>query len=175
MQTVWMSFLVLYLQETVGLSLTVAAGYLALAQVSGMTGRVGFGVLSDRVFHGRRKVTLMFAGLGSALCSLAMAGTGPGASAAWLTMLALAAGFVSIGWNGVQHTLMAELAGPRSAGTAVGLGLAISSAGVAVGPPVFGWFVERSGGYTGPWIGLAATMVGGLVLLGRVRERARAA
>jgi len=42
-------------------------------------------------------------------------------------------GFVGIGWNGVQHTLMAELAGPRSAGTAVGLGLALSSLGVTLG------------------------------------------
>jgi hypothetical protein len=31
----------------------------------------------------------------------------------------------------VQDTLMAELAGPRAAGTAVGLGLAISSLGVS--------------------------------------------
>jgi len=34
----------------------------------------------------------------------------------------------------VQHTWMAELAGPRAAGTAVGLGLAVSSAGVTIGP-----------------------------------------
>jgi len=80
-------------------------------------------------------------------------------------------GFVGIGWNGVQHTLMAELAGPRSAGTAVGLGLALSSLGVTLGPPVFGAFVEWAGGYRGPWIGLAVVMAGGLVLLGLVRER----
>ena len=43
--------------------------------------------------------------------------------------------------NGVvidPGVLMAELAGPRTAGTAVGLGLAIASLGVTLGPPIFG-------------------------------------
>jgi ACS family hexuronate transporter-like MFS transporter len=82
---------------------------------------------------------------------------------------------VGIGWNGVQHTLMAELAGPRSAGAAVGLGLAISSAGVMLGPPAFGLAVELAGGYRGPWISLGVAMLGGLVLLALVRERPRLA
>ena len=66
---------------------------------------------------------------------------------------------------------MAELAGPRTAGTAVGLGLAISSLGVTIGPPIFGWCVTAAGGFRGPWLGLALTMVAGLILLALVRER----
>jgi len=144
MQTVWMAFLALYLQEFVGLALLAASRYLALAQAGGVLGRVAFGVLSDRTFGGRRR-----------------------------TPLALVFGFFGIGWNGVQHTLMAELAGPRSAGTAVGLGLAISSLGVTLGPPVFGWCVTAAGGYRGPWIGLSLVMLAGLGVLALVRERAR--
>ena len=45
-----------------------------------------------------------------------MAGTGPGTSAWVLAPLALAFGFFGIGWNGVQHTLMAELVGPARRG-----------------------------------------------------------
>lgn len=175
MQTVWLAFLVLYLQSVVGLSLLSAGRYLALAQVAGMVGRVAFGVLSDRAFGGRRRAPLAIAGCGSALCSLAIALTGPGSSALWLTTLAVTFGFAGIGWNGVQHTLMAELAGPRSAGTAVGLGLAVSSLGVTVGPPIFGLCVELSGGYRGPWVALAVMMAGALALLGLVRERPRLA
>jgi MFS transporter, ACS family, hexuronate transporter len=171
MQTVWMSYLVLYLQGVVGLSLIAASGYLALAQFGGMVGRISFGVLSDRAFGGNRRLPLAIAGLGSALCSLAIAATGPGTSGIWLTVLALVFGFVGIGWNGVQHTLMAELAGPRTAGTAVGLGLAISSLGVTIGPPIFGWSVTAAGGFRGPWLGLALTMVAGLAFLALVRER----
>ena len=174
-QTVWMAYLALYLQGVVGLTLLAASRYLALAQAGGMTGRVVFGVLSDRTFGGRRRTPLAIAGCGSALCSLAIAYTGEGASALWLTSLALVFGFVGIGWNGVQHTLMAELASPRAAGTAVGLGLAVSSLGVTLGPLVFGACVEWAGGYRGPWIGLALVMAGGLALLALVRERPRLA
>jgi ACS family hexuronate transporter-like MFS transporter len=173
MQTVWMAFLVLYLKDVVGVSLLAAGRYLALAHVAGMGGRIAFGLLSDYVFGGGRRVPLALAGVGSTLCTLAIAGTGPGTSAALLVPLALVFGFVGIGWNGVQHTLMAELAGPRSAGTAVGLGLAVSSLGVAVAPPIFGWCVEWVGGYGGPWLGLALTMVGALGLLALVREPRR--
>jgi len=173
MQTVWLAFFVLYLKEVVGVPLLASGRYLALAQVAGMAGRIVFGVLSDRTFGGRRRTPLAIAGCGSALCSLAMAATGPGTPALALLPLSLVFGFAGIGWNGVQHTLMAELAGPRSAGTAVGLGLAISSLGVTLGPPVFGWCVEQAGGYRGPWIGLAATMALALGLLALVRERPR--
>ncbi|MBI4589705.1 MAG: MFS transporter [Candidatus Rokubacteria bacterium] len=173
MQTVWMSFLVLYLQDVVRLPVVTAARYLAQAQAMGVVGRVAFGLLSDRTFGGRRRIVLFLAGIGSGLCSLVMAGIGPGSSPWLLSALALAFGFVGIGWNGVQHTLMAELAGARAAGTAVGLGLAVSSLGVTLGPPAFGWLVERIGGYRVPWIALAASMVVALALLGFVREGRR--
>jgi predicted MFS family arabinose efflux permease len=174
MQTVWMAFMVLYLRDVAGVGLVAAGRYLALAQVAGMAGRVVFGLLSDRAFGGRRRAPLVLAGFGSTVCSLLMAATGPGTPAALLTVLALVFGFAGIGWNGVQHTLMAELAGPRSAGTAVGLGLAVSSFGVAAAPPMFGWCVEWAGGYRGPWMGLGLVMMGALGLLALVRERPRA-
>ena len=172
-QMVWMAFLVLYLTGVVGLPLLVAARYLAVAQVAGMAGRIAFGVLSDRLFRGRRRPPLVIAGCGTAVCSIAIAFTGAGSSAAWLAPLAFLGGFAGIGWNGVQHTLLAELAGPRAAGTAVGLGLAVSSIGVMAGPPIFGWGVELAGGYRGPWIALAVAMLGALALLAPVRERRR--
>ena len=89
---------------------------------------------------------------------------GSGMTGRWLTLLALTFGFVGIGWNGVQHTLMAELAGPHAAGTALGLGLANSSAGVTLAPPIFGKGVEPAGGYHLALIGLALTMAGALAL-----------
>lgn len=171
LQTVLMAFLVLYLHDVVGIELVTAGRYLALAQVSGMVGRIAFGLLSDRVLGGRRRGALAIAGSGSALCAIAMAFTGAGASTEWLVALALVSGFVGIGWNGVQHTWLAELAGPKGAGTAVGLGLAVSSGGVMLGPPVFGWFVEAVGSYRPAWIALAMSMAVGLAILFMVRDK----
>jgi predicted MFS family arabinose efflux permease len=173
-QTVFLSFLVLYLRAVVELPLLVAAKYLVAAQLSGVAGRVLFGLLSDRVFGGQRRIVLAIAGLGSIACALLLAGTAPGAGPGLLVPLAAGIGFFGVGWNGVQHTLIAELAGPRAAGTAVGLGLAISSLGVTVCPPVFGLMVERVGGYGSAWGTLAAGMVVALLLLIPVRERAMA-
>ena len=173
MQTVWMSFLVLYLESVVGLTLLSASRCLALAQFGGMAGRVLFGMLSDRLFGGRRRLPLVLAGAGSAACSIVIASTGAGVSTTALAMLAFVFGVVGIGWNGVQHTWMAELAGPRAAGTAVGLGLGISSAGVTLGPVIFGYFVQRAGGFRTPWIVLALAMALAITLLFLVRERRR--
>jgi MFS transporter, ACS family, hexuronate transporter len=172
-QTVFMAFFVLYLNDVVAVPVPVAGRYLALAQVGGMVGRIAFGLLSDRTLGGRRRPPLAVAGIGSAVCAVAVAAVGPTTPALALAAIALVFGFCGIGWNGVHHTLMAELAGPRSAGTAVGLGLAVSSVGVTLGPPLFGWCVERVGGYRGPWIGLAAAMLIALALLIPVRERPR--
>jgi MFS transporter, ACS family, hexuronate transporter len=170
MQTVWMAYLVLYLRDVVAMPLVTAARFLVLAQLTGAGGRVVFGILSDRFFGGRRRVVLVLAGLGSTACSLLIAGTGPGTSPWLFALLALVFGFVGIGWNGVQYTLMAELVEPRFVGTAVGLGLALSSFGVTVCPPLFGAFVERAGGWTLPWITLAVAMGLALCLLVPVRE-----
>jgi MFS transporter, ACS family, hexuronate transporter len=170
MQTVWMSFLVLYLTEVVRVSLVQAGRYLVMAQVTGMAGRVIFGMLSDRLFGGRRRIVLVIAGAGSTVCSLVMAGTGTGTGAWVLAPLTLCFGFFGIGWNGVQHTLMAELVGPRGAGTAIGLGLAISSFGVTICPPIFGLAAERLGGFALPWAGLGVAMAANMCLLIPVRE-----
>jgi len=173
-QTVFLSFLVLYLRDVVALELVVAAKYLVAAQVSGVAGRVLFGLLSDRLFGGQRRIVLAIAGVGSMGCGLLLSTIAPGTGPGLLAPLAAGIGFFGVGWNGVQHTLMAELAGPRAAGTAVGLGLAISSLGVTVCPPVFGLVVERLGGYGAAWVALAASMVVALLLLIPVRERAMA-
>jgi predicted MFS family arabinose efflux permease len=170
MQTIFLSFLVLYLRDVVRLSLVAAAKYLVLVQAGGATGRIIFGLLSDRLFGGRRRIVLTVAGVGSAACAFVLPNAGPGATAAVLAPLALGIGFFGVGWNGVQHTLMAELAGTRRAGTAVGLGLALSSAGVTVCPPIFGLVVERLGGFTAAWVGSAMIMLLALGLLLPVRE-----
>jgi ACS family hexuronate transporter-like MFS transporter len=174
-QTVFLSFLVLHLRDVVALELVVAAKYLVVAQVGGVAGRVLFGLLSDRLFGGQRRIVLTIAGMGSMACALLLSATSPGTGGLALAPLAVGIGLFGVGWNGVQHTLMAELAGPRAAGTAVGLGLAISSLGVTVCPPVFGLVVEGLGGYTAAWMALALSMVVALLLLAPVRERALAA
>ena len=132
-------------------------------------GRVLFGMLSDRLFGGRRRMPLVLAGVGSTVCTLADP-VDRRRRALGLAALAVVFGVVGIGWNGVQHTRMAELAGPRAAGTAVGLGLAISSFGVTICPPISAW--PRSAWAASARLGRARGRNGArALLLVPVRER----
>lgn len=172
-QVSWISYVPLYLNEVVGLSAVAAGAVLGQAQVSGTLGRVVFGVVSDRVFGGRRLVVLLLAGVATAVLCVLTARLGPGTPAAVLSLVALGFGLTGIGWNGVHHTLLAELAGRESAATAVGLCLAVSSVGVIVGPPLFGLAADRLRVYDWGWYGLAVGMVLALGLLAGVREPRR--
>lgn len=172
-QVSWISFLPLYLSETAGLSVVAAGAVLAQAQVAGALGRVFFGVLSDRLFGGRRLVVLVGAGAATAALCVATAWITPGTPAALVAGLAIAFGLTGIGWNGVHHTLLAEIAGRESAATAVGLCLAVSSVGVILGAPLFGLAADRLQAYDWGWYGLAAAMLLALLLLAGVREPRR--
>jgi predicted MFS family arabinose efflux permease len=174
-QVSWISFMPLYLSEAAGLSIVAAGAVLGQAQVTGALGRILFGVLSDRLFGGRRLVVLLGAGAATALLCAATAWVGPGTPGPFLWGLALAFGLTGIGWNGVHHTLLAEIAGRESAATAVGLCLAVSSVGVIVGAPLFGLAADRLRTYDAGWYGLAAVMLVALLLLAGVREPRRVA
>ncbi|HWC02031.1 MAG TPA: MFS transporter [Methylomirabilota bacterium] len=171
-QVSWISYAPLYLSEVVGLSAVGAGLVLGLAQSGGILGRVGFGVLSDRVLGGRRLAVLIGAGVASGILCVATGGLQPGSSATWLALVALAFGVAGIGWNGVHHTLVAELAGRDSAATAVGLCLAVSSLGVIAGAPLVGALADRLGGYGAGWAALAGAMAVAVLLLLPVREPA---
>jgi predicted MFS family arabinose efflux permease len=173
-QISWISYLPLYLAEAAGLSAVAAGAVLGQAQVGGIVGRVAFGMVSDRLFGGRRTVVLVLAGAATAGLCLATAGLGAGTPAAVLTLVAIGFGLTGIGWNGVHHTLLAELAGLESAATAVGLCLAVSSVGVMVGAPLFGLAADRLRDYDWGWYSLAAAMLLALGLLAGVREPRRA-
>lgn len=172
-QVSWISYLPLYLAEAGGLSAVAAGAVLGQAQVGGIVGRVAFGMLSDRLFGGRRLIVLVLAGAATAGLCLATAGLGTGTPPAVLALVAIAFGLTGIGWNGVHHTLLAELAGRELAATAVGLCLAVSSVGVMVGAPLFGLAADRLQAYDWGWYSLAAAMLLALGLLAGVREPRR--
>jgi sugar phosphate permease len=173
-QVSWISYLPLYLGEVAGLTAVAAGAILGQAQVSGTLGRVFFGVLSDRLFGGRRLVGLVLAGVVTIGLCVATATVGRQTSTVVLSLIAVGFGLTGIGWNGLHHTLLAEIAGRDSAGTAVGLCLAVNAVGVIVGPPLFGLLADRLHAYEWGWYSLAAIMVAALALLAGVRESPRA-
>ena len=166
-------YLGLYLYERFGWSVTEAAAYLALAQVGGVIGRIGWGLASDLIWHGRRKPALAIIPPVGALGAVGLAALSH-ETPAWLVgALAVVMGATVIGWNGLLLAYIAEQAGPHRAGTAIGLSVSIVFLGAVIYPPLFGWLVDRAGSYQPAWLLLAVFLLSGLVLFPCMREVSR--
>ena len=165
------TYLTVSLHQQQGLSAVDAGFFLALLQLGGVVGRVGWGMLSDRL--GSRGRTMSLAGGVTVAASLAMAALGHRAIPALpLGVLVFVLGLSAMGWNTVYIALCAEAGPVDRAATVVGLGTTVTFTGMVTVTPVFGLIADRSGGFVLSWIFLAAlTLVGVLISLG-VNDRA---
>jgi MFS family permease len=120
---------------------SLAAGLvIGLSQFAGAVGRIGVGVLSDRV--GSRLRPLRWVSLSAAGVMLLMAAASALGSVAAAVILIVAA-IVTVADNGLAYTSVAEIAGPFWSGRALGAQntgqfLAASVVGPAVGA-LIGW------------------------------------
>jgi len=148
-----LSFLILFLHGERGLSTAEAAGVFALIQALGAVARIVTGRWSDRLKARIAPLRRLALGLSVSLATAAALLTAP---LPILIPVFVAAGALSLSWNGLSFTAAAELAGRRRAGAALGFqqtALAITS---AAAPPAFAAVVEA-----GSWslaYGLAAAM-----------------
>jgi MFS family permease len=166
------AYLAVSLNQDGGLRPVLAGWLLALLQLGGMAGRIGFGVLSDRAGSRGMAMTLS-AGLAVVAC-LAMAASDLGrAGVPALAAIAFLLGLSCMGWNGLHITLSAEVVPAEHAATAVGAGLTISFVGMFVVPPVFGLIADRAGSYAPSWLALAAWSALGLAVSLTVRDGRR--
>lgn len=167
------AYLVLYLRESLLFTVVTASFFLAILEASGAFGKPLSGLMSDRLFHGRRKVVLLpMIGIAGTIClilSFLQAG-----NPSWLIiLLLLLLGFTGVGWGGLQLTLVGEIAGKKLAGTITGMVVVIWMLGNIVGPPVFGYTVDITGSYQMGWQLLALAAIVALVLNLFVREEKR--
>ena len=163
-----LGYFVLSLRDTFALSAVDAGRLLALAHLGGAIGRLGWGVVSDRVFGGRRRPGLAINGLigAAAFGCLALGARLP---AAVLPALAVALGIAAFGWVGLYFALVAEIGGARSAGLLTGLAVIFAWGGILIGPPLFGLLVDLTDSYRLAWLALAAAAVTVAVTLPRLQ------
>ncbi len=159
------TYLVLYVSDFLLLSAVAAGSFLALSEVGGSLGRVIWGVVSDRFFHGRRIPILVLIAVLTAGCGVVFAAFQPGVHTAVLMVATLFFGFCIAGFNGIWMNAAAESVDSRLAGMASGFSLSIGSWGVIFGPPLFGWIVDTTGGYAGAWLFTSGQMVLVMALL----------
>jgi MFS family permease len=145
LQVCLMSFLVIYMTESLGYSLVAAGFALTAANLGGIGGRILWGAIADLYIAPRALLGLI--GVGSGLC-------------AWLTVLFSAAwpsagviavcvvfGMTAIGWNGVQLAEVARAAPAGQEGSVTGGAGFVTFGGVLVGPPAFALISAMTGGY----------------------------
>jgi MFS transporter, ACS family, hexuronate transporter len=150
----------------------VAAGMLlAVGQVGGASGRVFWGVVSDRLFGGRRAVVLALVGTFAAGMALVFASLGSQLPMSVLALIAFLYGATAVGWNGVYSARAAEAVGRKHAGTGLGLIMTLTEGGTVLGPPMFGLMVDSTGAFGPAWLVLGCiSAAGALFAMGSARR-----
>ncbi|MCH8835359.1 MAG: MFS transporter, partial [Proteobacteria bacterium] len=161
----------LYLTDALAMPLIQAGLVLAVVQAGGIAGRLFWGALSGSMISARA----VLAGLGvmMAACLAATAVLTADWPPALLTILALALGASSFGWNGVYLSEVASRAPEGAIGEATGAVQFVMFAGVVVMPPGFGVLVAVTHGYTTAFLAVAAVALGTGLYLGRAYTAGR--
>jgi MFS family permease len=159
------TYVPLYLKETRGISSYWASQALALTQLGGTVGRVGWGVVSDRLFYGARKNVLVLIGILSVALTASLGFLPNDASLVVLLPLIFFAGVCMVGYQGVYYALIGEIAGKARTGAALGMVITVNSVGTIIGTPLFGYIVDITGSYATAWQALAAAILTGIAAL----------
>ena len=158
------SFLVVYLVDRLGYSLTAAGMAFSAMQIAGVVARIGWGWLADRFVSAR----IVLGGLGLVSASFVVLIAWFGADWPFWTVAgvcALAGATVS-GWNGVFLAEIARVAPEGQVSAATGGTIFFTYFGLVVGPSVFSGIVALSGSFVVAFhvIAVAIALAGLMVL-----------
>jgi MFS transporter, ACS family, hexuronate transporter len=166
------TYFLLYATRVLRLDIKWSGILLALAFGVGAFGRIGWGLMSDYLFGGRRRPVFILIGTicGVALAVFVLLKTYP--VTALIVPCVTLFGLTGMGWNAVYLTLVGEFPEKRLAGISTGVAFVITNIGTVLGPPFFGHLVDLTGGYALSWIFLALCMVM-VAVLSRFQRRDR--
>ncbi|ASN07306.1 MFS transporter [Virgibacillus necropolis] len=159
------TYLVLFAYERLGISLVLSGVLLVISEVSGSFGRIVWGIVSDRLFNGRRIIVLIIIAFCTIFLSLTIALLPPGTSFGTMSLITVFFGFCMSGFNGIWMNTATELVPREQSGIASGFSITLGSWGVIVGPPLFGFIVDKTGSFVFGWLFLAIVMVIVIILL----------
>ena len=163
------TYLVTFLNTSLGYTLLAAGAALSAAQAGGVVGRVLWGFVADRWLGAYRMLAVLAAVM--AICAVGTASLQAGTPQALTLALLVAFGASAIGWNGVYLAEVARRAPPGMAAVATAGTLAVTFFGVVLGPVLFGALSGAMGSYRAGFLALVVpTLACGWVLL-RVSRR----
>ena len=149
LQISFFTYIVAYLNASLGYTLVAAGLALSCANAGGIVGRVFWGWVADRTRAAC--VVLGLLGLAMVVCSFVTATFGA-AWPVWLVMgVCLAFGATAVGWNGVLISETARLSPPGMAGLVSAGSTFIMFLGVVFYPPVFSLLHDAFDSYRVPF------------------------
>lgn len=165
------TYFVLFLHETFGVSAVTAGILFVIVNIAAMVARIGWGLVSDRNFQGRRHPVLVIIVTLTVMSSLSAALI-PTSMPLWLVGgLAVLLGVSAFAWTGILGTLVIETVGAESAGSAISLVQGLSMPATLLAPPLFGLLADRTGSYRLSWLVLTLIGLVGLLALKWVKEK----
>lgn len=165
-----LAFLALDLHQRIGLSLERGSLLVALANASGIAGRVAWGGVSDRALAHGRKPLLLVLTAGCLVAALALFAAPRSASTAEMAGIAILAGLTLIGYQGLWITMVAEVAGPVRVGAATGFAVTFVGLAIALSPPLYGLVADIAGTYRAIWAVLSVVLAVAFIPALLIRE-----
>lgn len=140
------SYLVVFLTERALLTLINAGFAFSAAMVSGVIGRVLWGIVADYI--GSARIVLGTLGVVMALSSFTISQVTPGWPLPAIIALCVVFGASAIGWNGVYVAEIIRIAPAGNVALMTGASLAFTYFGVVIMPVLFWVIVAVSASYT---------------------------
>lgn len=169
-QWCYISYIELYLTEDILFPLVFAAQLLAVGQFFGGSGRIIFGIVSDRIFFGRRAPVLVMLAVVGTCAGIATAFLSQGMPAWSVAVVVTFLGLGTMSWQGLYLALVSQIVGPGVAGAAIGMTNTVAFVGVVVLPPIFGFIADYTHSYQIAWIAMAIAIALPLPFLWKIRE-----
>lgn len=138
------SFLVVYLNQVVGMSLAAAGSVLAIANIAAVAGRVGWGWVADRM---SARWVLGGLGFGMAASTALILTVSLDWPFALVAALGVAIGATSIGWNGVFLAETARQSPEGKVSEATGGVMVVTFLGSVIGPPMLSGLLAVTDSY----------------------------
>lgn len=162
------SWVVPYLRDAAGLSLTAAGRLAAVGSALGVVVMIAVASRSDRLGPGRRVPTIVV------LCGACAVGGVLLAAGTTAGVVVGAAGFVGgavcqLAAIGLLHASIVDVA-PDAVGRGSGVAMTGYYLGALVAPWLFGFLVDRSGGFVTPWLVCAVSSVAAATVVSGCRR-----
>ena len=168
------NYYVLYLKEHLFVPVVVAGFALGAVDVGGLCGKPISGMISDRLFHGRRKETFILLAAAATVLTVVIALL-PVGTPHWAIIVCSAVfGFAAVGWAGICFTMIGEFGGREHSGILLGYCSWMNVAAIMVGVPVFGHIADVMHSWTWSLVYSASLGAVGTILLFFVDEKKKA-